>query len=158
MTDTVPAAPDDLYELRLLFDGYHPAQVRWAALVHALDVWHQVELTDVSAGLPGPTSGAETAQAAGPPASGAAPAPRLRLVTCTGETLTGYVLFEHLVRQVRLLGPLALLTWVPGVARLGRRWYPGEPEGSVPATRETRRSPRDEKGSQHIQAKGRAGS
>ena len=46
------------------------------------------------------------------------------LETPAKEVLTGYDLFERVVRTLRLLWPLALLTWIPGVSILGRAAFP----------------------------------
>lgn len=92
--------PHGRQQVQLRFDGRDRRQVRTASLVHALDVWDQVELVDQPS------------------------EERMELVTRTGEVLAGYSLFRHLVRSLRLLWPIALLTWLPGFAALGRRWYP----------------------------------
>lgn len=88
-------------EMELRFCSADERQVRLASLVHALDAWDQVALR----GDPGK-----------PPC-------RMELVTARGQVLRGYDLFRHLARSLRLLWPVAILTWLPGATRLGRRWY-----------------------------------
>jgi hypothetical protein len=90
-------------EMELRFSDRDDRHIRLASWVHALDVWNQVALRGESRERPG----------------------RLQLVTRDGRVLTGYDLFRHLVRSLRLLWPVALVTWLPGASRLGRRWYPG---------------------------------
>ena len=163
MADTVAGPPEGLYELRLLFDSRDRRHLRRATLIHALDVWHQVELTDLSTARPDSPAGAEAApeavlSAAGLPLPGDGGLVRLRLITSVGEVLTGYALFEQLVRRLRLLWPLALLTWVPGLGGLGRWRYPGEPQGPTPPARERDgvQAEAASKGSDHIRARGPA--
>jgi hypothetical protein len=99
--------------LRLLFNSRERRQVRAAALVHAFDVWQQVELV-------------ESARPAGRRAgNGPAEGGRLEAIADDGTVLTGYPLFERVVRSLRLLWPAALLTYVPGVAALAGRRFPG---------------------------------
>lgn len=86
--------------LQLRYDGHAPRQLRAASFVHAFDVWDQVEL--VASATP----------------------QRMQLATATGDVHTGYALFQHLTRTLRLLWPVALVTWLPGVAAVGRRLYP----------------------------------
>jgi hypothetical protein len=99
---------------------YHPGsarQVRAAAVVHAIDVGEQVALECPTAG-PGPSG-------------------RLALLDEQGKVFTGYPLFERLVRGVRAFWAVAWVTWVPGVDRLGQKFYPGSaqpPEGPGPET------------------------
>jgi hypothetical protein len=95
-----PNAPVPLHELRLCFDGRNRWHLHLASLVHALDAWDQVELLD-------------------------RPEQQLQLITQTGEILTGYALFEKLTRSLRLLWPLALVTWIPGLATVARTRFPG---------------------------------
>jgi hypothetical protein len=163
MADTLAGQLEGLYELRLLFDSRDPRHVRRAALIHALDVWHQVELIDLSAARPGgalgPDSASEAVQLAADPLSrDAGNVCRLRLVTRRGQVLSGYALFERLVRRLRLLWPLALLTWLPGAGRLGRSWYPGEPQDSPPSGRKAGMAQTEAatKNSDPIQARGPA--
>jgi hypothetical protein len=66
--------------LRLLFSGQTPGSLRAASLVHALDVWDQVELVRTGSGKAEP----------------------LRLETATGAVLTGGAL------RLRLLGALGI--------------------------------------------------
>jgi hypothetical protein len=60
---------------------------------------------------------------------GAPQSDRLHLITPEGETRTGFFLWEELVRSLRLLRPLILLMWIPGVRRLGMLWFPPDGEG-----------------------------
>jgi hypothetical protein len=92
--------------------------VKLASLVHALDAWDQVAVVDVSgkqqsekerAWLPAP------AQLSVP-----------QLVVEGGQVLTGYPLAERLARSLRILWPMGLLSWLPGVGALGRTIAPGE--------------------------------
>jgi hypothetical protein len=121
------AGPDGL---RLRFSGRDRGQARTASVVHAFDVWNQVELHEVSPPRPpraaaGPAGGSTAVQAATltrtKPAATAA-IERLELTTADGERLTGYPLVQRVVRSLRLLWPMALLTWIPGVPALGRAW------------------------------------
>lgn len=118
--------------LRLLVNGRSSSQVKVASLVQAFDAWEQVEVGEspVKRNIP----------AVGPPIHNvgtlrpeAAGADRARLVDGSGEVLTGYYLFERLTRSLRLLWPAAALTWIPGVARLGKAWFPGEIQPALPA-------------------------
>jgi hypothetical protein len=130
MADKLEGDSHGLYEFRLCFDGRDPRQLRRAALAHAVDVWSQVELVDVSAARGGPPvgpAGASEAIQSGLPVKPSLPEMGpLRLVTPAGEILTGYELFVRLVRSLRLLWPLAVLTWIPGVASLGQKFYPSD--------------------------------
>jgi hypothetical protein len=96
-------------EMELRFSNRDDRHIRLASWIHALDAWNQVALRGEPREEPG----------------------HLQLMTPRGRMLTGYDLFRHLVRSLRLLWPVALVTWLPGVSRLGRRWFPG-----VTATRE----------------------
>jgi hypothetical protein len=84
-------------EMQLCFDGRNPRQLRIAALIHALDVWDQIELTDLSAKQVDIST-------------------HLQLITQKREVLTGYALLQKLSRTLPLLWPLALVTWAPGMA------------------------------------------
>jgi hypothetical protein len=86
-----------LHQLQLCFDGRNPRQLRLAALIHALDVWDQIEVTDLS------TKRVDIGT-------------HLQLITDKREVLTGYALLQKLSRTLPLLWPLALVTWVPGIA------------------------------------------
>jgi hypothetical protein len=112
--------------LRLLFNGRAATQVRAASLIHALDAWDQVDIED-SAG-PGRPRGARDKSTA-PAHVGTSPfaevPSRLQLETSAREWVSGYSLFEALVRGVRMLWPLALFTWVPGIKTLGTWLFPG---------------------------------
>jgi hypothetical protein len=114
----------DEYDFRLSFDSRDPRQVRAASLVHACDVWNQVELVDVGGIQPDKLPAASTT-AIQPAAPGGAQATGLQLVTRNGELLTGYFLFERLVRSLPLCWPVALATWIPGLANLALGRYPG---------------------------------
>jgi hypothetical protein len=96
-------------EMELRFSERDERHIRVASLVHALDAWDQVALH-------------------GEPQTGP-----MRLVTREGQVLTGYDLFRHLVRSLRLLWPVAIVTWLPGAGRLGPRWFPGTVPRSEPA-------------------------
>jgi hypothetical protein len=100
MADKPPARLPAGREMLLEFDGGNRRHARLASLVHAFDVWNQVELAE----RPGVSA--------------------VRLRTAGGEALGGYAAFRRLVRSLRLLWPVALLTFVPGAAALGRRWFP----------------------------------
>jgi hypothetical protein len=86
---------------QLRYDGRVPSQVRWVSVVRAVDVWEQVTLIDTTT-EPG----------------------RIQLVGADGSVVTGYAVWERLVRKIRLLWPLALLTWLPGAAAFGRAIWP----------------------------------
>ncbi len=98
--------------LWLAFNSRQPNQVRAAALAHAFDFWGQLRDVDFA-----------TAQRPAD-APGVAPAAGLQLVGDDGEAVTGYPLWERLARSLRGLWPLALLSWLPGVARAGRALAP----------------------------------
>jgi hypothetical protein len=125
-------------QFRLAFNGRARGQVRAASLVHACDIWEQVELQEQPAAgparKPAKATGASQAIQAQPPARpgmAGAEIDRLQLLTDTGAVLAGYPLFERLVRSVRLLWPLALFTWIPGAERLGNRLFPGTQDAST---------------------------
>jgi hypothetical protein len=86
---------------QLRYDSRVPSQARWVSVVRAVDVWEQVALLDTTT-EPG----------------------RLQLVGADGSVVTGYAVGERLVRKIRLLWPMALLTWLPGVAAFGRALWP----------------------------------
>jgi len=109
----------DGWEMTLRFDAGDRRQVRAASLVRAFDAWNQVKLEE---------HGADTHLSAR----------RLQLVTESGAVLTGYFVFQELARSLRLLWPLGVLTWVPGVEVLGLRWYPGESTASPEPAGQTR--------------------
>jgi hypothetical protein len=101
-----------------LYSSKPPVGLRAASLIHALDAWSQVTPVDATrnhrsedepAGVPIP------AHLTGP-----------QVVTESGQVLGGYPMLERLVRTLRILWPVALLTWLPGVGRLGRIIAPGE--------------------------------
>jgi hypothetical protein len=102
-------------------------QVRAASVIRAFDVWDQVEVLDHASARRQETGTPSQAISSTPSGFNLSPSGtvHLELVTPDGEILTGYELFERLVRSVRLLWPLVLLTWIPGVPRLARNWFPG---------------------------------
>ncbi len=106
--------------LRLEINPRARGQVRVASLIRAVDAWDQVEV--ISEGR-----GAEPARA--------------ELVDAAGEVRTGYPLFARLLQTLRLLRPLAVLLWIPGVPQLGKKLFPGEEKASVPAPVATRPAP-----------------
>ncbi|HEV3202909.1 MAG TPA: hypothetical protein VGY77_00930 [Gemmataceae bacterium] len=119
-------------QLRLEYNGRSLRQVRSVALVHAFDTWDQVELINQSSGgrtlgggeitvSPQKVHGVGTLR----PEADGAQNPFLRLIENTGEIRTGYPLFERVVRSLRLLWPVAAITWIPGVAKLGNARFPG---------------------------------
>jgi hypothetical protein len=111
----LPQPVSPLHQMTLRFDGSDPDQARRASLVRALDAFEQVELLDVRKGGP----------------------QRIELTVPGNHVLTGYPLFRHLARSLRLLWPAALLTFVPGAGMLGRRWYPeASVEGGKPHSAE----------------------
>jgi hypothetical protein len=101
--------------VQLQIQGMDRRQIRAASLVRALDVGEQVQ---VQATAP---ASKEKARKEEPRTARAA----MQLTTEDGEILTGYAAFQYLVRTVRLLWPIGLLTWLPGFGSLGRAWYPG---------------------------------
>jgi hypothetical protein len=110
-------------QLWLVYQSRAEGQARAFAWVRAFDPYGQVRGLDVSAAPP-PADG---------PARGLGPARLVQLVEEGGEVRSGYAAYERLVRSLRLLWPLALLTWIPGVARLGRAVAAGLGGGSEPA-------------------------
>jgi hypothetical protein len=92
--------------------------VKLASLIHALDAWDQVLIVDVSS--------KERFEKELPwlPAPAKLTAPRL--VTADGQVLTGYPLAERLVRSLRILWPVALVSRIPGAGWVGRALAPGE--------------------------------
>jgi hypothetical protein len=106
-------------QLWLLFNSRPKVGVRLASLIHAFDAWRQVTLVDVSLSqrqhedepdwlpIPGQLT-------------------RPQLVAEPEQVLSGYPMIERLLRSLRILWPVALLTWLPGVHRLGRAIAPGE--------------------------------
>lgn len=98
--------------LKLMYQQAGAArQLRAASLVKAFDTFDQVELQPHA---PRRESGEKVP----------ADAP-LQLITPTGEVLTGFDLFTGLTRWLWLLRPLALVTWLPGVASMGQSRFPG---------------------------------
>jgi hypothetical protein len=94
--------------LRLAYNQRDAGQVRQAALARTFDIWGQVAL---DAGQP----------------------PRLQLQEDGRAQRTGYAIFERLTRALRILWPVALLTWIPGMARVGRALAPeGQAKETAP--------------------------
>jgi hypothetical protein len=101
------AAPQAQYPFRLYFDGSSDRQIQAASLIYAFDVRSEVELVDRRT-----------------PEGTAVPQPaRLEPHAPDGQVVTGYPLFVRSVRSLRLLWPLALLTWIPGIGRVGNALY-----------------------------------
>jgi hypothetical protein len=110
--------------LWLLISSRPAVGVRLASLVHAFDAWGQVKIVDVSA----PVRAEEEPAWLQVPAHLSA----AQLVPEGGQPMSGYPLLERLVRSLRILLPLALLTRLPGVSKLGRTIAPGEELATVP--------------------------
>jgi hypothetical protein len=133
-----------LSRFRLGINDHLRGQVRAASIIRAFDAWDQVEILDhASARKPPQVEETGASAKAHLPAHlrvDPAPSPgeRLELVTPEGQILTGYELFERLTRSVRPLSPFALVTWIPGMASLGRRWFPSE-NPLIISKRETQR-------------------
>jgi uncharacterized membrane protein YphA (DoxX/SURF4 family) len=92
--------------------------IKLASLVHALDGWGQVSIADVSG------KQRSEDEPAWLPVTAKLSAPQL--VAEGGQVLSGYPLVERLVRSLHVLWPVALVSWLPGVGRLGRAMAPGE--------------------------------
>jgi hypothetical protein len=129
-------------QLRLEYNGRLERQVRAAALVHAFDAFSQVELVDRSAGWRNSVDGEtplspQKIQAVKTfrPERESDDTQPLRLFEETEESRSGYSLFERLVRSLRILWPVAAITWIPGVAMLAKRRFPGEINAAVPVDR-----------------------
>jgi Vitamin K-dependent gamma-carboxylase len=86
---------------------------RLAALVKAVDLHGQVSVVDVSS---------RTAGDVDFPSSIDAP----QLIGTNGQFWRGYAIVERLARSLRLLWPVGLLTWIPGVGVVGRVIAPEE--------------------------------
>jgi hypothetical protein len=76
--------------------------------------------------------------------------PCLQLVTPDGtrdgKVVTGYRLFETVVRSLRLLWPVAALTLIPGFAQIGDKLYPSEVDEAPPSSsKDKERSERKER-------------
>src|SRR5271167_2368326 len=93
---------------RFYFDSNSDRQIRAASLMHAFDVWSQVELVDRRA----------------PQGPVVPPPARLEVHTPDGKIFTGFSLFVCIVRSLWLLWPVAMLTWIPGIGRVGNAFYP----------------------------------
>ena len=113
--------------LRLEISTRSRGQVRVASLVRAVDAWDQVEVIAEGRGARGEGRGAEVARA--------------ELADGLGTVRTGYPLFARLVQSLRLLRPLAVLLWIPGVPQLGRKLFPGEEKASLPSRVAARPAP-----------------
>lgn len=87
-------------QFQLYFDPQQAGAARVASLVHATDVWNQVEIA---------------------PSTGQA-----RLVTAKGEVLTGTQLIGRLARSLRGLWPLNLVLWLPGLGTRAWSRFAGE--------------------------------
>jgi hypothetical protein len=129
--------------MRLIYHRSARGQVRAASSIHSVDVSEQVDVEeyDCATVLEVSTRSSESHYAvstSSPPSTSAAfDGPRsLRAVTPANVSLTGYPLYEHLVRSLPLLWPLAALTWIPGAGWAGRRLIPSLAEGpTVPKKR-----------------------
>ncbi len=104
--------------LRVLVNGRARRQVRAASLARAFDAWGQLDVTDAAAG--------KRARAGEPrPALNGTPEPEgLEVIPPDGAARTGYDAFRELTRSLRLLWPVAALTFVPGVEQVGRALWP----------------------------------
>jgi hypothetical protein len=105
-------------QLWLLMSSKPAAGIRFASLVHAFDAWGQVKIIDVAS----KQQAEEEPEWLTPPAHLNSP----QLLTEGGREATGYPMVERLVRSLPILWPAALLTWLPGVGKLGRAIAPGE--------------------------------
>ena len=83
---------------------------RLAALVRAIDPRGQVSIVDVSTRPAGETDHLDAPQ----------------LVAADGQVYRGYALVERLTRSLRLLWPIGLLSWIPGVGSIGRAIAPAD--------------------------------
>jgi hypothetical protein len=138
-----------LSRFRLGINDQVRSQVRAASIIRAFDAFGQVEILDHTAArrLHAHGQGEEPAAAgkALSPAhlrldSASAGGGQMELVTPEGEILSGYRVFERLTRSVRLLWPVALVTWIPGMPSLARRWHASEtPRQPAASPRETQR-------------------
>lgn len=112
----------------LVFAPKERGQVRAASIIHAFDVAGQFRLQPQR-----PQHGSEASAEDSQKHLDGITLQRLHLIGDDGVLLTGYPLFERVVRSLRLLWPTAWLTWVPGVSSVGRAWYPEEAESAKPA-------------------------
>ncbi|MBV9124455.1 MAG: HTTM domain-containing protein [Planctomycetes bacterium] len=131
------AVAERLEHLRLALYSRARGQVRAASVVRAFDVWDQVSLQETGLNLPG--AGSPRSRLPGDNQ-------HLQLVTNQGQVLAGYDLFQHLARKLPLWWPLGLVTFIPGVAQVGRNFFPGTAKGEdFPAPpRESERRPAKE--------------
>jgi hypothetical protein len=104
------AAPQAQCPFRLYFDSSSDRQIRAVSLIHAFDVWSHVELVERRA----------------PEGHAIPPMARLELHAPDGQVLTGYPVFARIVRSLPILWPLALLTWIPGIGRVGNAFCPSK--------------------------------
>jgi hypothetical protein len=119
-------ASSGIYEFRLRYDSRDPGQIWKVSLIHAVDVWSQVELLDRAAPLSGESPG-ESVQA-GPALPDKTTSKNhlgIQLIASDGRVFTGYLLFTRLVRSLPLLWLLALFTWIPGLSYVGKTLWPG---------------------------------
>jgi hypothetical protein len=114
--------------LQLAYSSHNRSHVRIASLVRAFDAWDQVHLVDLHNTRSRVSSQALSGVAKlSPPAAGAETGngQHLLLINDAREEFAGYELFKQVVRSVRLLWPIAAVTWLPGVASLASLRYPG---------------------------------
>jgi hypothetical protein len=107
--------PGPVYDASIVFDPANPRHLRAIALIHAFDVWSQIE---IRAYIPEESS------------------EPMKLTTADGRVLVGHSLFQYVVRHLRLLWPVAILTWLPGVGWLLRsmtsdNWFSVSPPGCL---------------------------
>jgi hypothetical protein len=93
--------------LKLQLDNRARPQVRAASLVRAVDAWDQVELT---------AEGADTEPA------------RLRLSTESGDTVTGFSLWQRLASSLPVLFVTLPPTWLLALTGVGRALFGGDVE------------------------------
>lgn len=122
-------------EFKLYVNSREPRQVRGASLVHALDLWQQVELLELpsrprASGNTGSLqSGLATASVPPLPSKIMPEAPRLQLLAKPEGVLSGHELFRRLAGSLPLFRPLGWMTWVPGVEALARLRYGPQTSG-----------------------------
>jgi hypothetical protein len=128
--------------MRLYFPAWARPSVRAASLVHALDVYNQVELVDENAGwnAPEPKAGARgagpagggtaTAVKAAPPASAREATPEgegLRLVTARGDVRTGLGLAFYLLGALGIFRTFYPWSWFGALRRPAGPGHPDAP-------------------------------
>ncbi|MGE3806346.1 MAG: hypothetical protein AB7K24_16885, partial [Gemmataceae bacterium] len=106
-------------EFQLVYNGRDRHEVRAAALVQTFDVWQQGTFTEASAR-----------------ADAAEEHNGVHLTTHKGETLSGMPMFHRLTRSLKLMAPLALIGWLPGLPYLGKALF-----GSSEASRSPKKEP-----------------